>query len=138
VVTPGQTLAFALVLGGIGLVLLYAEVNPLTMWLTLATFLGYVNASRWSRRDPHRRRLLGTRLPRPRQWSPKRWPGLPVLPADPSRQAATKQRHHVELPRLRPRYREDHRVMVLRPQQNSNSFIAWRMEHRPAGSESLE
>jgi heme o synthase len=42
VVTPGQTLAFALVLGGIGLVLLYAEVNPLTMWLTLATFLGYV------------------------------------------------------------------------------------------------
>jgi protoheme IX farnesyltransferase len=40
-VTPRQTLPFALVLGGIGLLLLYAEVNPLTMWLTLATFLGY-------------------------------------------------------------------------------------------------
>ena len=40
-VTPGQTLAFALVLGAIGLLLLYTEVNPLTMWLTLATFLGY-------------------------------------------------------------------------------------------------
>ena len=40
-VTPGQTLAFALVLGSIGLLSLYAEVNPLTMWLTLATFLGY-------------------------------------------------------------------------------------------------
>jgi protoheme IX farnesyltransferase len=40
-VTPGQTRVFALVLGAIGLFLLYAEVNALTMWLTLATFLGY-------------------------------------------------------------------------------------------------
>ena len=41
-VTPRQTLAFAVVLGSIGLLSLYAEVNPLTMCLTLATFLGYV------------------------------------------------------------------------------------------------
>jgi heme o synthase len=40
-VTPRQTLTLALVLGASGLSLLYAEVNPLTMWLTLATFLGY-------------------------------------------------------------------------------------------------
>ena len=39
--TTGQTLVFASVVGGIGLVVLYSEVNPLTMWLTLATFVGY-------------------------------------------------------------------------------------------------
>ncbi|MEN9315369.1 MAG: hypothetical protein RIS35_1762 [Pseudomonadota bacterium] len=32
---------FAGVLGGIGAWMLYALVNPLTMWLTLATFVGY-------------------------------------------------------------------------------------------------
>lgn len=37
----GETLAFAAVLGGSGLALLYLLVNPLTMWLTLATFVGY-------------------------------------------------------------------------------------------------
>jgi protoheme IX farnesyltransferase len=36
-----ETLAFAGVVGGAGLTLLYALVNPLTMWLTLATFVGY-------------------------------------------------------------------------------------------------
>ena len=36
-----QTLVFAGLVGGAGLWLLYAWVNPLTMWLTLATFLGY-------------------------------------------------------------------------------------------------
>ena len=40
-VTPQRTLLFALVIGGAGLLSLYVEVNPLTMWLTLATFLGY-------------------------------------------------------------------------------------------------
>ncbi len=35
------TLAFAGVLGGAGAWLLYSFVNPLTMWLTLATFVGY-------------------------------------------------------------------------------------------------
>ncbi len=39
--TSAQTLAFAGVIGGIGLWTLYAFVNPLTMWLTLATFVGY-------------------------------------------------------------------------------------------------
>ena len=36
-----QTLAFAALLCGLGGWLLYAWVNPLTMWLTLATFVGY-------------------------------------------------------------------------------------------------
>jgi len=40
-VTPSQTLLFSGVLGGAGLVLLQVYVNPLTMWLTLATFVGY-------------------------------------------------------------------------------------------------
>jgi protoheme IX farnesyltransferase len=39
--TSAQTLVFAGVIGGIGLTLLYVLVNPLTMWLTLATFVGY-------------------------------------------------------------------------------------------------
>ncbi|MCL2656364.1 MAG: heme o synthase [Betaproteobacteria bacterium] len=41
VLGSGETLAFAGVLGGLGLVLLWRAVNPLTMWLTLATFVGY-------------------------------------------------------------------------------------------------
>ncbi|WP_230971647.1 heme o synthase [Nitrogeniibacter aestuarii] len=36
-----ETLMFAGVLGAIGLWMLYALVNPLTMWLTFATFVGY-------------------------------------------------------------------------------------------------
>jgi len=40
-VTSQQTLVFACVLGGIGLGVLFVLVNPLTMWLTLATFVGY-------------------------------------------------------------------------------------------------
>jgi protoheme IX farnesyltransferase len=39
--TVAQTLAFAGVLGGAGLWLLAYFVNPLTMWLTVATFIGY-------------------------------------------------------------------------------------------------
>ena len=39
--TPLQTLVFAAAVGGGGLALLYHAVNPLTMWLTLATFVGY-------------------------------------------------------------------------------------------------
>jgi heme o synthase len=39
--TSLQTLVFAGVVGGIGLWLLYGFVNPLTMWLTLGTFVGY-------------------------------------------------------------------------------------------------
>lgn len=37
----GQTLAFSAVLCGSGSALLYFWVNPLTMWLTFATFIGY-------------------------------------------------------------------------------------------------
>lgn len=40
-ITTMQTLVFAGIIGGIGLVMLYRLVNPLTMWLTLATFVGY-------------------------------------------------------------------------------------------------
>ena len=36
-----QTLVFAGVVGGLGLWLLFRFVNPLTMWLTLGTFVGY-------------------------------------------------------------------------------------------------
>ncbi|HTP96323.1 MAG TPA: heme o synthase [Burkholderiales bacterium] len=39
--TAQQTLVFAGAIGGAGLYLLYHLVNPLTMWLTLATFVGY-------------------------------------------------------------------------------------------------
>src|SRR5215469_11461558 len=40
-ITSLQTLAFAGAAGAIGLFILYAKVNALTMWLTLATFVGY-------------------------------------------------------------------------------------------------
>jgi protoheme IX farnesyltransferase len=39
--TSLQTVVFAGVIGGIGLAILHHWVNPLTMWLTLATFIGY-------------------------------------------------------------------------------------------------
>ena len=40
-VSAAEALALAVLVGSCGLWLLYARVNPLTMWLTLATFLGY-------------------------------------------------------------------------------------------------
>src|SRR5262249_28904748 len=40
-VTSLQTLLFAGIVGGTGLLLLYQWVNALTMWLTFATFIGY-------------------------------------------------------------------------------------------------
>ncbi len=39
--TSRQTLLFASLVGGAGLLILGRWVNPLTMWLTLATFIGY-------------------------------------------------------------------------------------------------
>jgi protoheme IX farnesyltransferase len=39
--SSGEALVFATVLGGCGLLVLHQAVNPLTMWLTLATFVGY-------------------------------------------------------------------------------------------------
>jgi heme o synthase len=40
-ITVPQTLLFSGVIGGAGMWLLYTLVNPLTMWLTFATFVGY-------------------------------------------------------------------------------------------------
>ena len=40
-VSPMETIFFASIVGVTGLAILYVFVNPLTMWLTLATFLGY-------------------------------------------------------------------------------------------------
>ena len=40
-ISSRSTLLFATLVGGAGLLLLYRFVNPLTMWLTLATFVGY-------------------------------------------------------------------------------------------------
>jgi protoheme IX farnesyltransferase len=37
----GQVLILASITGGIGMALLYTQVNALTMWLTLGTFVGY-------------------------------------------------------------------------------------------------
>jgi len=39
--TSKQTLLFSTVMAAIGLSILYFYVNPLTMWLTFATFIGY-------------------------------------------------------------------------------------------------
>jgi protoheme IX farnesyltransferase len=41
IISPLETLTLACLTGGIGLWLLGSAVNTLTMWLTLATFLGY-------------------------------------------------------------------------------------------------
>ncbi len=40
-VSAAEAVIFAVVLGGAGAALLYAFVNSLTMWLTIATFFGY-------------------------------------------------------------------------------------------------
>ncbi|AJK47810.1 heme o synthase [Burkholderia plantarii] len=40
-ITTPQILAFSAVLGGVGAWTLYTFTNPLTMWLTIATFVGY-------------------------------------------------------------------------------------------------
>jgi heme o synthase len=40
-ISTTETLLFSGVVGGLGLTVLYTLVNPLTMWLTLATFVGY-------------------------------------------------------------------------------------------------
>ena len=40
-ISPGQIMLFSGAVGGLGLAMLWHAVNPLTMWLTLATFVGY-------------------------------------------------------------------------------------------------
>ncbi len=39
--TAAQALGFSGLIGGAGMWVLYTQVNPITMWLTLATFVGY-------------------------------------------------------------------------------------------------
>ena len=39
--TKTQTVIFSSLIGGAGMAVLYLLVNPLTMWLTLVTFVGY-------------------------------------------------------------------------------------------------
>ncbi|MES2128610.1 MAG: heme o synthase [Pseudomonadota bacterium] len=39
--TKNQTIVFSAIIGGAGMWILYALVNPLTMWLTFVTFVGY-------------------------------------------------------------------------------------------------
>jgi protoheme IX farnesyltransferase len=39
--TRNQTLVFSGIIGGLGMLVLYTLVNPLTMWLTFVTFVGY-------------------------------------------------------------------------------------------------
>jgi protoheme IX farnesyltransferase len=41
VLTITETLVFAFIIGAAGMMILYEWVNPLTMWLTLGTFVGY-------------------------------------------------------------------------------------------------
>lgn len=40
-ISSAQVMLFSGVLGGLGMLVLYRWVNPLTMWLTFATFVGY-------------------------------------------------------------------------------------------------
>ena len=40
-ITPLQAIVFSGFVGGAGMWVLYTQVNPLTMWLTFATFVGY-------------------------------------------------------------------------------------------------
>ncbi|NRR34020.1 protoheme IX farnesyltransferase [Oxalobacteraceae bacterium] len=40
-ISPTQTALFSAAIGGLGMWVLYALVNPLTMWLTFVTFVGY-------------------------------------------------------------------------------------------------
>lgn len=46
-ITPPQIMLFSLVLGGLGMAVLWYFANPLTMWLTLATFVGYAVIYTW-------------------------------------------------------------------------------------------
>ncbi len=39
--SQSQTITFSVLLGGLGMYILYTLVNPLTMWLTFVTFVGY-------------------------------------------------------------------------------------------------
>ena len=46
-VTPFHIIIFSIILGSLGMVILWTFCNPLTMWLTLATFVGYAVIYTW-------------------------------------------------------------------------------------------
>ena len=46
-VTPFHITIFSIVLGSLGMVILWVFCNPLTMWLTVATFVGYAVIYTW-------------------------------------------------------------------------------------------
>ncbi len=46
-VTVNQILIFSAILGGLGMVCLWCFANPLTMWLTFVTFVGYAVIYTW-------------------------------------------------------------------------------------------
>jgi protoheme IX farnesyltransferase len=46
-ITPLQIIVFSCLLGAVGMVILWIYTNPLTMWLTFATFVGYAVIYTW-------------------------------------------------------------------------------------------
>lgn len=46
-ITPTQIIIFSTILGGLGMITLWFFANPLTMWLTIATFVGYAVIYTW-------------------------------------------------------------------------------------------
>ena len=46
-ITPWQIIIFSCILGAAGMVVLWIYTNPLTMWLTFATFVGYAVIYTW-------------------------------------------------------------------------------------------
>jgi protoheme IX farnesyltransferase len=46
-ITPTQIIIFSAILGSLGMAILWVFANPLTMWLTLATFVGYAVIYTW-------------------------------------------------------------------------------------------
>jgi protoheme IX farnesyltransferase len=46
-VTPFHIVLFSIILGSLGMIILWSFCNPLTMWLTLATFVGYAVIYTW-------------------------------------------------------------------------------------------
>ncbi len=46
-ITPWQIIIFSCILGAAGMVILWIYTNPLTMWLTFATFVGYAVIYTW-------------------------------------------------------------------------------------------
>ena len=46
-ITPFQIIIFSILLGATGMVILWVFTNPLTMWLTFATFVGYAVIYTW-------------------------------------------------------------------------------------------